>query len=738
MADLGPTIPAPERASPTHSPPPLEPESPPRTSLPAPAPTPAVDRPSSPLAASTNEGQASATPPTSPSEGEGTPPLPEKEAPSPPPKSPKPTSVSAMSATPQRVADTPARMRTAIPPAPTKPPAPDPVLALTPGPTPGPSSVPANGNALRVRADLAEFDPYETPAPQVRPKPPAGLADENAGWRSSDQSERGETPRNPEPRGSEDPRRERRSQDTRRRSPRPEEPAFNFSGFLKDLRTKSADPVARYLKSFLTNFAKKPFTVNEQIKLIRDFLAFIEGKMRAVEPWKSQSEAEFDNALEAMEKLVMNRLYPYTFTPQLQEGHQITTDDLERDAVFAQRVRLFRWVQEKHLDVPEGEAAQGFLGFAEQELLKINHYKAPRDKMICILNCCKVIFGLIRHAMGNEAGADAFVPILIYVVLRASPDSMLSNVEYIQRFRNPEKLQGEAGYYLSSLQGAIAFIETMDASSLSNITQEEFESNVEKAIRELPESPSSPRARASLPTNDMSPFATAPGEEQARQLALPASAAALDGTRRFFQRTGDAAKEVVSRPLSAITKILENMQQQGYDSESGDDEDGEHVTQQWAPGGSRDREAESRASAHHAATGLPNNTPSRQPQPPSRLLAQLGISPAQSEGVSREPTPQPVPPQPVFHGQYPGQQQMQQGYYPYNPPPPGYNEDPYRDNMQSTLDASNAQFAREQARAANVLTLHQMFPALDEEIVEAVLFSCGEDLGVAIDRLLEM
>ncbi len=108
--------------------------------------------------------------------------------------------------------------------------------------------------------------------------------------------------------------------------------------------------------------------------------------------------------------------------------------------MFAQRVRLFGWVAEKHLDVPEGEAAQGFLGFAEQgeltilekltaELLKINHYKAPRDKMICILNCCKVIFGLIRHAMGNEAGADAFVPILIFVVLRASPDCMLSNVE---------------------------------------------------------------------------------------------------------------------------------------------------------------------------------------------------------------------------------------------------------------------------------------------------------------------
>lgn len=41
-------------------------------------------------------------------------------------------------------------------------------------------------------------------------------------------------------------------------------------------------------------------------------------------------------------------------------------------------------------------------------------------------------------------------------------------------------------------------------------------------------------------------------------------------------------------------------------------------------------------------------------------------------------------------------------------------------------------------RQANVQTLKQMFPALDEEILEAVLQGCGDDLGLAIDRLLEM
>jgi hypothetical protein len=58
------------------------------------------------------------------------------------------------------------------------------------------------------------------------------------------------------------------------------------------------------------------------------------------------------------------------------------------------------------------------------------------------------------------------------------------------------------------------------------------------------------------------------------------------------------------------------------------------------------------------------------------------------------------------------------------------------DQFQSTLDMSQDQF--DQTRQANVQTLHQMFPALEEDIVEAVLEGCGDDLGVAIDRLLEM
>ena len=108
--------------------------------------------------------------------------------------------------------------------------------------------------------------------------------------------------------------------------------------------------------------------------------------MRETDVWKSASDAEFDNAMEGMEKLVMNRLYdvyvtstpsampsPHvcfsTFTPQMARSNPprpITTDDLERDRVLSQRISLFGWIQPAHLDVPTAEGTNGFLLFAQQ------------------------------------------------------------------------------------------------------------------------------------------------------------------------------------------------------------------------------------------------------------------------------------------------------------------------------------------------------------------------------------
>ncbi|CAF9913786.1 MAG: hypothetical protein ALECFALPRED_001365 [Alectoria fallacina] len=302
--------------------------------------------------------------------------------------------------------------------------------------------------------------------------------------------------------------------------PEPDLP-FDFHRFLEQLRHRTADPVAKFLRSFLIEFGKKQWMVHEQVKIINDFLTFITSKMAQCDVWRGVSDAEFDNAKEGMEKLVMNRLYSQTFSPaipapapvQVAKGKRKATEralgpsrkgqhqeDIERDEILAQKVRIYGWVQERHLDIPPiGDSGRRFLMLAQQELLKIKTYRAPRDKVICVLNCCKVIFGLLRNTNASDTSADSFVPLLIYVVLHANPDHLVSNVQYILRFRNQDKLGGEAGYYLSSLMGAIQFIENLDRTSLT-ISDEDFEKNVEAAVSviaerhkevEIPQSPQS-------------------------------------------------------------------------------------------------------------------------------------------------------------------------------------------------------------------------------------------------------
>lgn len=130
--------------------------------------------------------------------------------------------------------------------------------------------------------------------------------------------------------------------------------------------------------------------VHEQVKIISDFLAFITNKMAQCEVWRGVSDAEFDNAREGMEKLVMNRLYAQTFSPAIplpaplpaakgkrknmeklvgpgrRGQHQ---EDIERDEILAQKVRIYGWVREEHLDIePVGDSGRRFLVLAQQGL----------------------------------------------------------------------------------------------------------------------------------------------------------------------------------------------------------------------------------------------------------------------------------------------------------------------------------------------------------------------------------
>lgn len=163
---------------------------------------------------------------------------------------------------------------------------------------------------------------------------------------------------------------------------------FDFHRFLEQLRNKKADPVARYLKSFLQEFGKRQWMVHEQVKIVGDFLAFIANKMAQCEVWRTVPDPEFDNAREGMEKLVMNRLYSQTFSPAIplpqpipgakpkrKGGERLMgpgrrgqhQEDVERDEILTQKINIYGWIREEHLDIePVGDNGRRFLKLAQQ------------------------------------------------------------------------------------------------------------------------------------------------------------------------------------------------------------------------------------------------------------------------------------------------------------------------------------------------------------------------------------
>ena len=110
------------------------------------------------------------------------------------------------------------------------------------------------------------------------------------------------------------------------------------------------------------------------------------------------------------------------------------------------------------------------LRLASVELEKMNTYKAPRDKMNCVLNACRIISNAVMRFSG---GADAFIPSLIYSLAHANVQNLWKNIKYIERFRLRDRLeQGEAAYFFINVESGARFLGTCGKEQLNIFSDE--------------------------------------------------------------------------------------------------------------------------------------------------------------------------------------------------------------------------------------------------------------------------
>uniref|UniRef100_A0A3P9IAC0 Rab5 GDP/GTP exchange factor n=1 Tax=Oryzias latipes TaxID=8090 RepID=A0A3P9IAC0_ORYLA len=242
----------------------------------------------------------------------------------------------------------------------------------------------------------------------------------------------------------------------------------DFVEFLKNLQRPGRE-IHKQCRIFLMNMSsKKDLGPDEMSECVQDFYQNLTDRLMSL--FKGSSES-VEQVMDQVEKYIMSRLYKNVFCPEI-------TDDEKNDLAIQERIRALHWVtiqmlcvsmDEEILEVSENVVK------AITDIIEMDSKKVPQEKLACITRCSKHIFSAIRITKNEPASADDFLPALIYIVLKANPPRLQSNIQYITRFCIPSRLMsGEDGYYFTNLCCAVAFIEKLDAQSL-NLSQDEFE-----------------------------------------------------------------------------------------------------------------------------------------------------------------------------------------------------------------------------------------------------------------------
>ncbi|CAL9229706.1 unnamed protein product [Arabidopsis halleri] len=253
------------------------------------------------------------------------------------------------------------------------------------------------------------------------------------------------------------------------------------SGLHNFLSKPSAKDFIKSIKSFIVSILNTAPDPEKDCDAVQDFFSKMESAFRAHPLWSGCSDDELDNAGDGLEKYVMTKLFPRVFASN--------TEDVISDEKLFQKMSLVQqFISPENLDIQPTFQNKTSWPLAQKELQKINMYNAPRDKLMCILRCCKVISNLLLNASiasnENAPGADQFLPVLIYVTIKANPPQFHSNLLYIQRYRRQSKLVGEAAYLFTNILSAESFISNIDAESLS-MDEADFENKMESARARL-------------------------------------------------------------------------------------------------------------------------------------------------------------------------------------------------------------------------------------------------------------
>ena len=252
---------------------------------------------------------------------------------------------------------------------------------------------------------------------------------------------------------------------------------------------------ATYIKDFINKFSENPWNSDKNNKtpkpktfVIQDirnderkncvyktmkmYMDLVKKKIKnpVINEGLFTNDVNVNEIAEKIEDHILRQIYKDVFP-----------DRLLQDESFYIRTKCLEWVTPEQLEIKKVYFNQ--LGFAISCIRKMDEARSVLDKINLIINAHTSINNTIKFSSGkdDDSGQDEMTPIFQYIILKARPKRMISNINYIKCFLG-DNLSDSRGFLLSQIESATSYINHINYEQLK-LPKEEFERKYNEASR---------------------------------------------------------------------------------------------------------------------------------------------------------------------------------------------------------------------------------------------------------------
>lgn len=236
--------------------------------------------------------------------------------------------------------------------------------------------------------------------------------------------------------------------------------------------------------------------------ILHSFVGFCGNLLQETGVFRGVVEEERTFIIEGLEKLVTTKLYNVLF-----DAVSFENDDVDH-YLFRKLKVLKTFVKLDHFDISKLyiETLQSdslWLEVCRNELYKFIRVKSPKDKVVLIVNICKILLSYMNNiskmrVSGESSGsgeervsssppaADDLLPLLIFCIIQSNPAKLKAHVEFISLFRSSALLVSEDLYFFTHFYSAVTFLEKLDGRQIQlNMETSSFEEQFRSSERKL-------------------------------------------------------------------------------------------------------------------------------------------------------------------------------------------------------------------------------------------------------------